>query len=254
MELIVPDLVRYGLLCLIVLITNFQEGVTGFGCTALALPFAVMLVGLDVAKPVLVMLALVLNGSIVIMSWRKIVWKEYWYIILFVGIGLPIGMWMGEVLPEKGLKAVLAVFMTGVGIQGLVNLSRKVAQSELGKRTKLFVTSFLPLGGVIHGAFGSGGPLVIVYATRAIGDKGVFRVTLSLVWITLNLILVSSWILRSQITPHIQHLALLCLPFTIAGLIIGNFAHHRMNDYAFKKMVYVVLCFSGVLLLWSILK
>ena len=43
----------YFLLGWVVLITHFLEGITGFGCTVLALPFAILLVGTKQAVPVL---------------------------------------------------------------------------------------------------------------------------------------------------------------------------------------------------------
>ena len=45
---------------MVVLITHFLEGITGFGCTVLALPFCIMLVGIKAAVPVLVILAWIL--------------------------------------------------------------------------------------------------------------------------------------------------------------------------------------------------
>lgn len=247
-----PDLARYGLLCLVVLITNYQEGVTGFGCTALALPFAIMLFGLDVAKPTLVILALVLNLGNVLLSRKKIVWREYFIIIVLAGLGLPFGMWIAEALPERALKLVLAVFMAGIGVHGVATLGR-ASGGKMSKRVRMLVSGFLPIGGAIHGAFGSGGPLVVVYATRVLGDKSVFRVTLSLVWLTLNTILIASWATQGVMRAEHLRLAAICLPFTLTGLFIGNHAHRRIDELAFKRMVYWVLCASGIALAWSAL-
>lgn len=247
-----PDLLRYGLLCLTVLITNFQEGVTGFGCTALALPFVIMLYGLDVAKPVLVLIGLVLNIGNVLLSTKQIIWKECLHILVLAGIGLPIGTWMAQKLPEKDLKLVLAAFMALIGTHGLITVGRGVG-GKISRSKKVLLSTFLPLGGIIHGAFGSGGPLIVVYATRVLGDKGVFRVTLSLFWICMNVFLITSWTAQGIIQLKHVHMALLCLPFTLTGLFIGNHAHHRMNEFTFKRMVYAVLCASGGALAWSAL-
>lgn len=43
---------------IVVLMTHFVEGITGFGSTALALPFCIMLVGMKTAVPVLIVLRL----------------------------------------------------------------------------------------------------------------------------------------------------------------------------------------------------
>ena len=77
------EITRIILLGLVVLITHCLEGITGFGCTVLALPFIAMLLGVKTAVPVLVVLAWVLAGYIIIKSWKDINWKEFGFIVLY---------------------------------------------------------------------------------------------------------------------------------------------------------------------------
>lgn len=247
---ILPDVLRYGLLCLIVLLTNFQEGVTGFGCTVLALPFAILLLGgVPEAKPVLVLLAWVLNFGITMLARRKIVWREFGIIIVLVAIGLPGGILLADWLPEKWLKLVLAAFMTAVGIQGLLTIGNGISV-KASRKARILASGFLPLGGIIHGAFGSGGPLVIIYATRALADKSVFRVTLAMVFVLINTLLIATWKVQQVLTMHHVYIAAMCLPFTLAGLFIGDHVHYRMPELAFKRMVYGVLTAAGAAFAW----
>ena len=48
-------------------------------------------------------------------------------------------------------------------------------------------------GGIIQGAFGTGGPFVVIYSSKALPDKKVFRVTLSLLWLSMNSIRLLKW-------------------------------------------------------------
>ena len=249
------DFVRYGLVGLIVLLTHFQEGITGFGCTVLALPFVVLLLGLKVAVPVLVIQAWILALCIAVESRRRIVWAEFGKIVALVGLGLPFGIWMAKVLPESGLRWVLAFFMIAVGGQGLMTqgAAEGTARTVSGAARRL-TTSLLPLGGIIHGAFGSGGPLVVAYATKALPDKKLFRVTLCLLWFVLNTALIAQWIASSSLNGQILRLSAFCLPFTLVGLVLGNVAHYRINEAAFRRLVYAVLIASGLVLLWSLVR
>lgn len=235
------------------LLTHFQEGVTGFGCTVLALPFITLLLGLKVAVPVLVIQGWLLAMLLVLESRKKIVWGEFARILVLVGIGFPFGIWGAKALPESVLKWVLAAFMVGVGTQGLVNQFKGAApRGKMSPRTRLLASSFLPLGGVIHGAFGSGGPLLVIYAARALTDKTLFRVTLCMVWTVLNAVMIGQWVMSSSLTPHIWKMTAFCLPFTLVGLVLGNHAHYRINEIMFRKMVYSVLIVSGIVLVWSL--
>ena len=247
------DYTRYGLVALVVFLTHIQEGITGFGCTVLALPFIALLLGLKVAVPVLVIQAWVLTLYIVLVSRKQIVWREYAYILLIAGLGFPFGMYMSHRLPEDGLKWVLAIFMVAIGIHGFHKyMFRPNAKVNASQGSKRWASGLLPIGGLIHGAFGSGGPLVVIYATKALQDKSLFRVTLCMVWFTLNTILVSQWIIRSTLSAHILRLTAFCLPFTVIGMLLGNVAHYRMNELLFRRLVYAVLIAAGITLILSV--
>lgn len=248
-----PDAVTYGLVGLIVCFTAFQEGVTGFGATVLALPFVTLLLGdITIAVPALVMQAWILALLIVLEARKHIVWREYFHIALLVGLGLPFGIWMRHAINPYYLKWILAGFMIVVGTQGLIRLLIGKPHSKMSAAKKAFTSSFLPLGGIIHGAFGTGGPLVVIYATRAITDKLLFRVTMCMMWFTMNTILTTQFLLGKG--PHIEVFKIvgICLPFTLVGLFIGNKAHYRINEQAFRKVVYSVLIASGLVLVCNL--
>jgi hypothetical protein len=240
----------YLLVGLILLLTHFQEGITGFGCSVLALPFVVLILGLETAVPVLVILAWILALSIVIVSRREIVWREYGRIAVLSALGLPIGMWMSHALPEYGLKWVLALFMVGIGIHGLA--ARNSVPADMSTRKKWLLSGFIPLGGIIQGAFGSGGPLVVIYGARALPDKSVFRVTLCMVWVTVNSVLIAGWVMTKSLDPKALKIAAVCLPFTLTGMLLGNLVHHRVSDVLFRRIVYTVLIASGLAFVWSL--
>ncbi|HEY8889839.1 MAG TPA: sulfite exporter TauE/SafE family protein [Clostridium sp.] len=229
---------------LVVLLAHFLEGITGFGCTVLALPFCIMLTGIKTAKPVLTICALFLCLYVVIVSYKDIIWKQYIRIMIFVGIGLPVGIWIFNKFPENVLKDILAVFMIVISIRGLIICYRK------NKVTKPINNSLLNfilfIGGCIHGAFTSGGPLVIIYAAEKLKNKSNFRSTLCMVWVSLNSIIIIQSFFKGDITPDVTKLLLYSLPFLIVGGFLGNYAHHKIKDTIFSKMVYIILFISAM--------
>jgi len=244
----------------IVLITHCLEGITGFGCTVLALPFIIMLLGIKTAVPVLVILAWILAAYIIIRSWRHIRWQELLFIIIHVGIGLPVGMMIFDYLPARGLKAILALFMVAVGLHGLYKTLKTrqhiIAGSQSNTPTKsLIMRGVLFLGGIIHGAFGTGGPFVVIYASKALTDKTLFRVTLCLLWFTLNTVLIIQWLISGLIwEADIMRYTGWALPFLIGGMLLGDYLHHKVNEYYFKIMVYIILFGSGFVMGYSVLR
>jgi len=228
---------------LVVLVTHFIEGITGFGCTVLALPFCIMLAGVKTAVPVLVILAWILAIYVIIVDFKHIVWKEFLKIVAFVGLGLPVGMWLFTSLPEGALKKILGVFMIVVSIRGLYVSFIGDGKLEYINKYVLGLTLFL--GGVVHGAFGSGGPFVVMYATRALPDKSNFRATLCTLWAVLNTVIILRDIGGGIIDTAVLNLLLWTIPFLVLGMILGNFAHQTIKDKMFTKIVYAVLLVSG---------
>ncbi len=266
----------------IVFITHMQEGITGFGCTVLALPFLTLLLGLQKSVPLLVVQGWILCGLIVLESHRFICWREYWRILGLAAFGMPLGLLSARFLDEYMLRWILAGFMISVGFHGFWR-SRQLAPQGLsdasarGRSAEAEITSFkktetphltkanmqrlpvwayalLPLGGIFQGAFGTGGPIIVIYAARAMRHKSVFRATLCMLWLTLNTILISSFIASGRLNAPLLQLSAAYLPATLLGLWLGNRAHYRLQEHVFRQIVYAVLMLAGALLIYALLR
>ena len=230
------------LLGLIVLVTHFLEGITGFGCTVLAMPFAILLVGVPTAKPVLTLYAFLLALYIVVQHWKKINWNAYRRLILLLLAGLPIGIALYRWLPQQILIWILTAFLFFVSVRGILASFRQGRPDGIPEKPALLLVF---LGGILHGAFSSGGPLVIVYAAKHLQDKQVFRATLCLVWVTLNAILLGQMAVSSQFTMEAGYTALACAPALVIGTLLGDWAHRHIRDTVFTKLTYITLLLTA---------
>ncbi len=243
---------------IIVLATYFSGGMTGFGSGILALPLCTVIVGIKTAIPSLVVLGLLQSIYVVGISFRYIVWKEYLRIVILVGLGLPFGMIIFSMFPERLLREILAIIVVIVAIKGLYSeYNQKEYHSHrikhgwilLGNRMLDLV---LFLGGCVHGAYGTGGPLIIIYATQKIKDKRNFRATLCLMWVTVNMYMVVQYIrhnvLKLGLSDKITQIILFSSLFMLAGTILGDFAHERVTNRLFNKVVCFILLLSSVFL------
>lgn len=241
---------EYALIFAIVLLANIASSLTGFGGTILALPFVAMLIGIKFAVPVLVVQAWVLAVAIVTQARRQISTRDWAKIVVIVLLGLPVGVWLADFMPEDPLKVALGLFTLGVGVYGVIRpMPREDSRERLVGLKGAALTALLAVGGVVHGAFATGGPLIVVYGTRAIPHKSTFRATMSATWLTLNTILLAQWIARGALSMSQARLAALCIPFTLAGMALGTFAHYRVNEVLFRRAVYAVLIAAAVMLL-----
>ncbi|SKC89411.1 sulfite exporter TauE/SafE family protein [Maledivibacter halophilus] len=235
---------------LVIIIAHFLEAITGFGCTVLALPFCIAITGVKITVPVLTVIGWLLALYIIIIDWKSIIFKEYLKILGFVILGLPIGMRIFDVLPETPLKILLGIFMLIVSIRGLIISfmpeKDNVSPNHGSKVGKWLLNFCLFCGGVIHGAFSSGGPFIIIYATKALPNKSNFRVTLSALWITLNSVVIIKNFMIGIMTKEVINLTIWMIPFLIVGMVLGNMAHKRIDGSSFNKIVYGALLISGI--------
>lgn len=235
----------YILAGLLIFCSHLVAGITGFGNQVVALPLLAMLVGLDAGKGTLVVLGMVMNGYLV-MRWReRINRRELARILVLAGAGLVIGMYIFERLNPRSAHLALGAFVLIMGLQGLVRPALLSLVPEPVARGLLVV------GGIVHGAFTTGGPLLVIYARRVMAHKTEFRATLGTMWLVLNAGLMLGWTITGTWSPRTPALCLAGLPFMIAGLSLGEHLHHRMNSAAFGAVVNGVLVFNGIVLIAS---
>ena len=239
----------------VIFCTFTLEGISGFGSTVLALPFISMLIGVENAVPLLSSLSIMLALFILCRSWRKVDFKEYAFIVLHVGFGVPLGLTLMDFLPKTWLLGLLVLFMFFTGIRGLITLRRKTELAEIPAKKNLLDRAVLFCGGIIQGAFSSGGPLIIIYAAKRLPEKSVFRSTLAALWLTTNTAMVTKWTLVNKVwTPELLETLFAALPFIGGGMVLGNFLHNKVNQHHFKVLIYSVLLAAGCMLTFNLLK
>jgi uncharacterized membrane protein YfcA len=233
---------------LVIFVTHALEAITGFGCTVLALPFITALFGFKSGVMTLTILAWILALYIVITKRKNIDFKQFGIIVTFVLLGLPIGIYLFRNVNSAFLKKVLAVFII---IASAIQLYAFFFPARANKKLPRWAAFFLLfLGGIVHGMFASGGPLVVLYAAEALPDKGKFRATLCLLWTTLNTILIGTYIFSGTITTATMGRTASMLPFLGLGILAGELIHHRVEPRIFKLIVFTMLFATGVIMLF----
>lgn len=226
----------------IVLLTNIIQGITGFAGTVLAMPFSILLLGIDVAKPLLNIVTLVACILIVFESYKDIVWQEFFKMTFIMLVGVFVGEYIYTLFPVDILLTIYAVFIIAIALKGIfVKKEYEVSDAIL--------IGIIILSGIVHGMFLSGGPLLIIYAVKKLPNKGEFRATLAPVWIVLNTYLLIKQFIGGLITPDIMTLSLFALPVLIVAIIIGKKLYYKMSQKAFLMLSYILLLISGISLL-----
>lgn len=241
---------------IVILLTNTIQGITGFAGTILAMPPGLMLMGYDIAKPVLNVLAIFSGIYVFVGNYRKICWKELLKIVVIMALGIFGAVFIRGLFEGKDqlLYRLLGIFVILLAVQGFWKLTRKPDAAPQGQdavpgKASPLTYAILVLAGIIHGLFVSGGPLLISYMTKRIQDKVSFRATISTVWIFLNTLILLEDVQAGLWVPSTIRVLLFSTPFLLAGMFIGSKLYARMSQLVFMKLTYILLFISGLSLL-----
>jgi uncharacterized membrane protein YfcA len=252
-----PALLMTGI---IIFLSHALEAMTGFGCTIFALPFITLLFGIYEAKVLLTCVGWILSLYIVATKYQKIVFRQFFIIVLTAGFSMPLGIYFFNHLPTEIITLVLGVFIVATATIQL--RSGNMSSQPKSNQHHIWNVLFLVVGGVFHGAFATGGPFIVFYAAKKLRDKGEFRATLSLLWLTLNTILfltdptfqpilnhISGFVFKGASMTKDVHLLMGTLPFLLAGIVVGEIIHRRVNAKHFHQTVFGVLFATGLFMI-----
>lgn len=163
------------LFILVLFLTSILKTITGFAGTALSMPFALKLIDVLTARIVLGFFSWVNAAFVSVKEYCNIQWKILAKIILFILIGVTVGMKIYEAIPLDILLKFYGVFIIIIALQNLI-LKKSFTLSPAASYIVLL------LSGIIHGMFLSGSALLVIYATQVLKEKAQFRATMSAVW------------------------------------------------------------------------
>jgi len=232
-------------LTIIVLISFATQAMSGFGSTILALTLGVHLYPIDVLLPVLVPLDMVVNLYLVTRHHRHMDRPLLLRSILpAMGFGIVAGIIAFQYIEGDLLKKIFGVLVILLSTRELYRLLRKrhdpVALSNLGAK------ACIAAAGIVHGIYASGGPLLIYAVSRSNLSKSVFRSTLAAVWFIFSVVLTASYLIAGQFTADSIRFIAMLLPLILAGILLGEWLHHRIDEDRFKIFVFAVLFFAGL--------
>lgn len=243
---------------IVVLVSNVIQCITGFAGTVLAMPFSIMLVGYNTAKPILNLLGIVLSLGVVSINHKALNSKEFFRIIGFMLIGMVGGFFVTryfDVSPNLLYKllGVIVIFFMILGCYHSFSKKYKEKQEKARKenkqKTSFWSFAVLAIAGIVHGMFSCGGPLMVVYASEHLKGRDEFRVTVFATWCVLNSIILFSDARAGLFDSKTLILSGICIVILFAALFIGNLIFRHINKRWFMIITYVLMGISGVSLL-----
>ncbi|KLV00972.1 sulfite exporter TauE/SafE family protein [Photobacterium aphoticum] len=237
----------------------FIQGTTGFGCTVIAAPITNGLLGTTMGVPYGTAITIPFLYYLAIKGRKDISWQDLGKIVLLCAPGILIGQYLFYQISPQTAKVLIGAMVTVIALMNLHKyvvkplVIKEIEENEVADTLvkRIFRYGCLILGGIVHGAFNIGGPLITVYTLEAVKDKKKFRNTMTMLWVVLN-----SWNLFNQhqngaFTSELNSALLVGLPLAGIGFFFGMRFLEKINREQFLRIVYVVLLIIGSNMLLS---
>lgn len=232
----------------------FIQGVTGFGCTVLSAPFHSSVLGPQVGTAYATLLTIPTLIFLGVKEIKNVSWKDLIKIGLLCAPGILLGNYLLGSIDVQVAKVAIGTMVTFIAVMNIykhivapIILKKEIKEEEPDTfAKKIFRYGALIVGGVVHGAFTIGGPLITVYTLEAVKDKEKFRNTMTWLWIVLNLYNMSNHIVSGYYTPDMLGASAIALPLSLFGLIVGMKYLSKINRTTFLRFVYIILLVIGV--------
>lgn len=223
----------------------FVQRVTGFGLgifNMLFMPY--FMPSSAVSAAISGMQACVINVYHGIAQRKKILWKTMLPIAIAALAVIPLAVSLSSSLPQSFMKRLLGVVLVALSIYFLF-FSDKI-------RLKPTVVNGLlagGLGGMLNGLFSTGGPPVVLYLVHATEDKLAYFATIQAYFGITNLFSTGNRILSGIIDGQVAIYAAISLVGVLLGDRLGALVFHRLNAEKFRKVIYIGMIVSGLLML-----
>lgn len=227
----------------VLFVANVIQAITGFAGTVLAMPPSIYLLGMDNAKVVLNVMALLSGLMIAVMSYHHMNKKEVIKICVCMVAGMAIGIQIYKTVPSEQILLII------YGVIILLIAGKNLLCHRQRTLPKALLLVILLLAGVIHGMFVSGGALLVVYAAQVLKEKEEFRATLAPVWVVLNSILLVSQVRQGVFTEGNIRLILISIIPLFMATWLGKKLVKKVSQKVFLNLTYVLLLVSGLSLI-----
>ncbi len=233
------------LVALITFLAVFVQSSIGFGLALVAMPLAVELLGLQIAAPLVALIATTAEFFVLLYYRHAINLRVVARITIAAIVGIPLGVYILSRADPAVVTTALGILLVGYGLYALSNLKLP----ELASRGWAYLFGFT--AGILAGAYNTSGPPVVVYGNCRRWTPDVFKSNLQGFFVVNGLVVILTHALTGNYTTAVWQEFLWSLPGMAVGLLAGFVLSKRINPDLFRKIVLVMLIILGLRLIFG---
>ena len=218
--------------------------ISGGGGALMLIPLLNFIVGTTKTAPIINLGAFISRPSRIIIFWKNIVWKVFWYYVPSAMLGAVIAAYFFSEMKIAWLQIIIALFLISTFFQ-----------YRFGKKERSFkvhLWHFIPLGFVVSiiGTFTGGmGPILNPFYLNSGISKEALVGTKAANSFFLGIAQISSYTFFGLLTTELWIYGITLGIGATFGNLIGKRLLVKMSSLLFRKLVIIIMVVSGVLLL-----
>lgn len=230
-----PDLLPTLLASGLIFLAAVVRGYSGFGFSLLAITSLSLIFPPAQVIPAIFLLEIAASLHMLPSIWRDVHWRSLAFLLAGTILGTPIGVYFLANVPQAPMTLALALFVlaaTALLWRGFALKTMPNAPATLAVGTAT---------GIANGAFGIGGPPVILFYFASPAGHAAGRASLVAFFILTD---VTGLIFLSReglVTGEAGLLALAFLPALAAGVWLGSRSFRTADPARFRQIVLVIL-------------
>jgi uncharacterized protein len=229
--------------CFIIFVAAIVRGYSGFGFSLLSITALSLLFPPAEIVPSIFMLELAASLNLLPSIWKDIHWKSLAPLTLGCLIATPIGVWFLANIPEAPMQMALAIFV----LVAVVLLWRGFALKSMPGTWAS--TAAGAASGLANGAFGIGGPPVILFYFASPAGAAAGRASMAAFFLATDIIGLANQSTHGLITKETALRALIYLPALLAGVWLGARSFKGSDPEKFRFYVLMILAVLAILIL-----
>lgn len=220
--------------------------ISGGGGLLMLIPFFNFLVGASKTAPIVNLGGLISRPTRILIFWKHIIWKVFWYYVPTAMLGAFIAAWWFTSIKIVWLQIFIALFLIST-----------IFQYNFGKKEQTFQVKlwyFIPLGFLVSviGTFTGGmGPVLNPFYLNSGITKESLIATKSVNSFFLGLAQISSYTFFGILTQELLLYGVVLGLGASIGNLIGKILLQKMTAKQFRIWVIAIMVVSGIVLLYK---
>lgn len=227
----------------VVLLGYCVLGITGFGSALVIVPLLAWIWPLPEVVTLILIMDMLASAFHSGLNWREVQWKELLRLLPGMVLGTLLGLWLSGHETSRWPLLLLGLYVSGVGLRALrPSLQRPPLGSAWGHLYGLVL-------GLIQVMFGTGGPVVVAWLTRRLGEARQIRASVPMIGAVAAMTVLAGMAVNGRLTsPVLWQRWSVLMVVALVGVMLGHRLSGALPVARLRQLICALLVVSGGML------